>query len=87
LDQNLWYCIHCQDWIIFESPMITTRRSFLASTTLAGHALLLSQKSGPERPNVLFTASDDMNNALGCYGHPIVQSTKPGPARSQRCAF
>lgn len=49
------------------------RRSFLGSLA-AAPALLLSQKSADERPNVLFIASDDMNNALGCYGHPIVKS-------------
>ncbi|MBI2947425.1 MAG: sulfatase [Verrucomicrobia bacterium] len=28
----------------------------------------------PRRPNVLFIAVDDMNNDLGCYGHPLVKS-------------
>lgn len=27
-----------------------------------------------ERPNVLFIAVDDMNNDLGCYGHPLVRT-------------
>jgi uncharacterized sulfatase len=27
-----------------------------------------------KRPNVLFISVDDMNNDLGCYGHPLVKS-------------
>ena len=27
-----------------------------------------------ERPNVLFIAVDDMNNDLGCYGHPLAKT-------------
>jgi hypothetical protein len=38
-----------------------TRRTFLS-------APLLAQRRPPG--NVLFLAADDMNNALGCYGHP-----------------
>ena len=26
------------------------------------------------RPNVLFIISDDLNNSLGCYGHPLVKT-------------
>lgn len=27
-----------------------------------------------KRPNVLFLISDDLNNSLGCYGHPLVKT-------------
>jgi uncharacterized sulfatase len=28
----------------------------------------------PRKPNVLFISTDDLNNDLGCYGHPLVKS-------------
>jgi iduronate 2-sulfatase len=29
---------------------------------------------GTQRPDVLFLVADDLNNDLGCYGHPLVKS-------------
>ncbi len=29
---------------------------------------------GSDQPNVLFVAADDLNNALGCYGHPLAKT-------------
>ncbi|RPJ31715.1 MAG: DUF4976 domain-containing protein, partial [Planctomycetaceae bacterium] len=30
--------------------------------------------AAPSKPNILFIAVDDMNNDLGCFGHPLVKS-------------
>ena len=51
-----------------------------ASLPLARSALSLclfislSRSAWAERPNVLMIAIDDLANALGCYGHPVVKS-------------
>jgi uncharacterized sulfatase len=48
----------------------------LAHAWIAGLALLAVGRPAlaAERPNVLFIAADDLNNDLGCYGHPLVKT-------------
>src|SRR5688572_13700680 len=47
----------------------TLRVCFLILFAAAAETLLAA-----ERPNVLFIATDDLRNDLGCYGHRIVKS-------------
>ncbi|MDQ6759657.1 MAG: sulfatase [Acidobacteriota bacterium] len=42
-------------------------------TFLSGAAASLAAAAQPKR-NVLFIASDDLNDCLGCFGHPIVRT-------------
>src|SRR5688572_16672068 len=46
------------------------RRRFL----LAAGTPLFGAAQGGRKRNVLFVATDDLNNCIGCYGHPIVKS-------------
>ena len=42
--------------------------------TAALALLAFAASAEAQRPNVLFIAVDDLNNDLGCYGHPLVKS-------------
>lgn len=64
---------------MFELPYTELRRYWVL--TLSGlfcatlwTGVVWGQAAQPVRPNVLFIVSDDLNNALGCYGHPQVTS-------------
>ena len=47
---------------------------FCAFAVAWGCLSVAAPACGAEKRNVLFIAVDDMNNDLGCYGHPIVQT-------------
>jgi len=49
------------------------RALFVAALALLAAGPLGAQNA-PRRPNVLFISADDLNNDLGTYGHPMVQS-------------
>jgi uncharacterized sulfatase len=41
---------------------------------LGSGAVVRAEQAAGNKMNVLFIVSDDLNNALGCYGHPLVKS-------------
>lgn len=47
-------------------------KSIAASVVLTASAAVMHGQEN--NMNVLFIAVDDMNNDLGCYGHPLVKS-------------
>ena len=47
--------------------------SRLVAFLFAASAALAAEAAAP-RLNVLYVLSDDLNNNLGCYGHPVVKS-------------
>lgn len=50
------------------------RLSPLLSAALCVAHLVAAPASAAARPNVLFLMADDLNNSLGCYGHPLVKT-------------
>ena len=48
-----------------------TRRGFLTALSAAA---LTERVKAQDRANVLLITADDLNNSLGCYGHPLVKS-------------
>ncbi len=48
-----------------------TRRGFLTALSAAA---LAERTKAQDRTNVLLITADDLNNNLGCYGHPLVKS-------------
>lgn len=50
-----------------------SRRKFV--TSAAGALAVHSLRAASQRPrNVLFIATDDLNDCIGCYGHPLVKT-------------
>ena len=57
------------------------------SRFLALLLVIASPALAARKPNVLFIAVDDMNNDLGCYGHPLVKSPNIDRLASQGTRF
>lgn len=55
-----------------RSPLLSFSLVLVALAAMV--AVPLRGAAEESRPNVLFIMADDLNNSLGCYGHPLVKS-------------
>lgn len=59
----------------------------LILTTIVLSSVFVVHAAEGKKMNVLFIAVDDMNNNLGCYGHPLVKSPQIDRLASKGIAF
>lgn len=55
---------------------MTTFRFLLGGFLLLAMPVLALAEEKPRKLNVLYLVADDLNNSLGCYGHPQVKSPR-----------
>jgi iduronate 2-sulfatase len=55
---------------------MTTLRFLLGGFLLLAMPILALAEEKPRKLNVLYLVSDDLNNSLGCYGHPQAKSPR-----------